>query len=221
MDLIILLIIILLPIIAQIKIKLTYNKYSKIENSAHMTGAKVAREILDRNGLSNVTIGKISGSLTDHYDPTKKHINLSDSIYEDESISSIAVAAHECGHAIQDKEAYAFLRFRSSMVPVVNFTSRIASIFIVIGFISELAGIIYIGIGLLTVGLIFQLITLPVEFDASARAKRQLKECGLIEDKDVKGTKKVLTAAALTYVASFLATALQVVRLVLMSRNRN
>ena len=221
MDLVIIAVIIILPIIAQAKVKSAYNKYSKVENSAHLTGAKVARQILDRNGLSNVSIGKISGSLTDHYDPKQKHINLSESIYEDSSISSIAVAAHECGHAIQDKEAYAFLRFRSSMVPVVNFTSRIASIFLVIGFVSELMGIVYVGIALLGVGLLFQVVTLPVEFDASNRAKKQLQECGLIETQDVKGTNKVLKAAALTYVASFLATALQILRLILVSRNRN
>ena len=221
MDLVIIAVIIILPIIAQAKVKSAYNKYSKVENSAHLTGAKVARQILDRNGLSNVSIGKISGSLTDHYDPKQKHINLSESIYEDSSISSIAVAAHECGHGIQDKEAYAFLRFRSSMVPVVNFTSRIASIFLVIGFVSELMGIVYVGIALLGVGLLFQVVTLPVEFDASNRAKKQLQECGLIETQDVKGTNKVLKAAALTYVASFLATALQILRLILVSRNRN
>ena len=220
MELIALLLIIGLPIIAQIKVKSAYNKYAKVENSAHLTGASVARQILDRNGLSNVTVGKISGSLTDHYDPRQKHINLSENIYEDSSISSIAVAAHECGHAIQDKEAYSFLRFRSSMVPVVNFTSRIASIFLVIGFVSELMGIVYVGIALLCVGLLFQLVTLPVEFDASNRAKKQLQQCGLIEDKDIKGTNKVLGAAALTYVASFLATAIQVLRLILVSRNR-
>ena len=220
-EIIIILVIVILPLFAQAKITSTYNKYSKKDNSVKITGKEVARKILDKNGLHNVSIDKISGSLTDHYDPKAKKVSLSESIYEDDSIASVAVAAHECGHAIQDKEAYAFLRFRSSMVPVVNFTSRFATIFIFLGFLLEFLGLLYIGIILLSVGLLFQLITLPVEFDASRRAKKQLQECGLISNEDIKGTDKVLNAAAFTYVASFLASALQVVRLILISRNRN
>ena len=221
MDILLIIIIILLPILAQLKIKSAYNKYSKIDNSCNMSGKEVARMILDRNGLNNVTINKVSGELTDHYDPKHKNIYLSSDIFENRTISSCAVAAHECGHAIQDKEAYLFLRFRSSLVPVVNFTSRIASIFLIIGFISELLDIVYIGIALLCVGLLFQLVTLPVEFNASYRAKKQLQECGLVTNTDINGTKKVLHAAALTYVAGFLATALQILRLVLLTRRRN
>ena len=220
MDLIILFIIILLPLIAQTKVTSTYNKYAKIDNSINIKGKDVARKILDSNGLSNVTIGEIEGNLSDHYDPRRKNINLSTHIYEDNTISSVAVAAHECGHAIQDKEAYAFLRFRSSLVPVVNLTSRIATIFIFLGFILEFLNLLYVGIILLSVGLLFQLITLPVEFDASRRGKEELKKIGLISDNDIKGTKKVLNAAAFTYVASFLASSLQIVRLVLISRRR-
>ena len=204
-DIILILLVVLLPVIAQLKVKSAYNKYSKVENSGNLTGKDVARMILDKNGLENVTIS---------------HINLSTKIYNDTSIASLAVAAHECGHAIQDKENYGFLRFRSAMVPVVNITSRIASIFILIGFISQIFDLLTIGILLLMVGLVFQFITLPVEFDASNRAKLQLQSCGLITDTDIKGTKKVLSAAALTYVAGFLATALQILRLVLISRNR-
>ena len=220
MELIILIPIIVLPILAQALVTSTYNKYAKIENSIHISGKEVARKILDSNGLSNVTIAEISGNLTDHYDPRKKHINLSTKIYKDQSISSVSVAAHECGHAIQDKEAYSFMRLRSSLVPVVNFTSRFATIFIVLGFVMEFLNLIYIGIALLSVGLLFQLITLPVEFDASRRGKKELKKLGLITNKDTKGSKKVLNAAAFTYVASFLASALQVARLVLISRRR-
>lgn len=220
MDIILILIIIALPTLAQFSIRSTYNTYANEMNSVKIKGKDVARKILDKNGLSNVTISEISGELTDHYDPRKKHINLSSSIYNEASISAVSVAAHEVGHAIQDKEAYAFLRFRSSMVPVVNFTSRFATIFIFLGFATELLGIAYIGIALMSFGLLFQLITLPVEFDASRRARIELKNLGLISDKDVKGTKKVLKAAAFTYVASFLATALQILRLVLISSNR-
>ena len=221
MDIIIILIIIVLPLLAQIKVSSTYNKYSKIGNSVGMTGRQAARKILDSNGLSKVTVSPIGGNLTDHYDPRRKHINLSTQIFEEDSIASVSVAAHECGHAIQDKEAYAFLRFRSALVPVVNFTSRFATLFIFLGFLLEFLGLLYIGIALLSVGLLFQLITLPVEFDASRRGKIELQKLGLIADSDVKGTNKVLTAAALTYVASFLASALQVLRLVLISRRIN
>lgn len=210
-----------LPSIASAKVTSAYNKYAKINNSNKLTGYDVARRILDRNGLKNVSISEISGSLTDHYDPSHKHINLSTNIYNDTSISSMAVAAHECGHAIQDKESYAFLRFRSALVPVVNFTSRIATIFLAIGIFAQLTGMLTIGILLLSAGLLFQLITLPVEFNASARAKVQLQEMGLLDSKDTDGTKKVLHAAALTYVAGFLSTALQIFRLILINRNRN
>lgn len=221
MDLILIGIIILLPLLAQIGINSTYNKYSKEANSVGMTGEEVARKILDKNGLSNVTIGRVGGNLTDHYDPRSKNINLSDGIYSSKSISAVSVAAHECGHAIQHKESYSFLTFRTKLVPIVNFTSRFATIFIFIGFVSELLDIVYIGIFLMLFGLLFQLITLPVEFDASRRGKEELKRLGLISDKDIKGSKKVLRAAAMTYVASFLATALQILRLVLISNRRN
>lgn len=212
---------VILPSLASAKVNSAYNTYAKINNSERMTGREAARRILDKNGLHNVSISAISGNLTDHYDPSKKHINLSERIYSDTSISSIAVAAHECGHAIQDKESYSFLRFRSALVPVVNFTSRIATIFLAIGIIAQLVNLFTIGIVLLSVGLLFQFITLPVEFNASSRAKKQLKELGLVNKKDEQGIDKVLHAAALTYVASFLSTALQIFRLVLISRNRN
>lgn len=212
--------IIIIPLIAESKIKSSYSKWSKIDNGMKITGKDAARMILDRNGLQNISIYRIGGSLTDHYDPKGKLINLSDNIYNDTSIASVAVAAHECGHAIQDKTNYAFLRFRTSMVPLVNLSSRIATIFLIIGLAAQLLGVLYIGIGLLLVGLLFQLVTLPVEFDASRRAKIELQKCGLIDDKNVKGTSKVLKAAAYTYVAGFISMALQILRLVLLTRNR-
>ena len=220
-ELVLLAAIVILPLVAQGSVTSAYNKYSKVANSRGLTGKDVARKILDRNGLEKITIGEISGNLTDHYDPSKKHINLSEGIYNEKSIAAVSVAAHECGHAIQDKEKYAFLKFRTALVPVVNFTSRIATIFIAIGFASELLNIAKIGIALLLVGLLFQLVTLPVEFDASARGKKQLQELGLIEKSDVQGSNKVLKAAAFTYVAGFLSTALQILRLFLINRNRN
>ena len=221
MDIFLLILIIILPLIAQGMVKSKYNKYSKIKSESKLTGKEVAKRILERNGLNNVSIEKIGGSLTDHYNPKSKNVCLSPSIYDDTSISSISVAAHECGHAIQDKEAYSFLRLRSSLVPIVNVTSKISSIFIILGFILEFANLLDIGILLLCVGLFFQFITLPVEFDASRRAKKELQDLGLVQDKEITGVSKVLKAAAFTYVAGFLAESLQVLRLVLLSRRRN
>lgn len=221
LDVILMLIIIVLPLYANIKINSTYSKYSKKQNSGRLTGKEVAEKILEMNGLNNVKVGRINGSLTDHYDPRNKTISLSDGIYNSNSISACAVAAHEVGHAIQDKERYSMLVFRSKLVPVVNFTSRLSSILVFSGFIFDLFNFITIGAILLTVGLFFQLITLPVEFDASKRAKEELQKCGLIENQDTKGATKVLKAAAFTYVAGFLASALQIARLLLISRNRD
>lgn len=221
LDVILMLIIIVLPLYANIKINSTYSKYSKKQNSGKLTGKEVAEKILEMNGLSNVKVGRINGSLTDHYDPRNKTISLSDGIYNSNSISACAVAAHEVGHAIQDKERYSMLVFRSKLVPVVNFTSRLSSILVFSGFIFDLFNFITIGAILLTVGLFFQLITLPVEFDASKRAKEELQKCGLIEKQDTKGATKVLKAAAFTYVAGFLASALQIARLLLISRSRD
>lgn len=221
LDVILMIIIIVLPLYANIRINSTYSKYSKKQNSGKLTGKEVAEKILEMNGLSNVKVGRINGSLTDHYDPRNKTISLSDGIYNSNSISACAVAAHEVGHAIQDKERYSMLVFRSKLVPVVNFTSRLSSILVFSGFIFDLFNFITIGAILLTVGLFFQLITLPVEFDASKRAKEELQKCGLIEKQDTKGATKVLKAAAFTYVAGFLASALQIARLLLISRNRD
>lgn len=216
-----LLIIIFLPIIAQLKIKGTYNKYMKVKNESELTGAEAAKMILKKNGLSNVNVYETSGTLTDYYDPKKKMVVLSSDIYNSKSVSSVAVAAHECGHAIQDKENYKFLRFRSALVPIVNFTSRIASIFIIFGFIFEALDLLDVGIICLLVGLLFQLVTLPVEFNASTRAKDQLEICGIVRSKEKSGVKQVLSAAVFTYVAGFIAEALQILRLVLISRNRD
>ena len=213
--------ILLLPLIAQGLIRSSYNKHSKIKCSSNIKGRDVARMILDKNGLNNVSIEKVGGTLSDHYNPKTKSFNLSESIYDDSSISSLSVAAHECGHAIQDKEKYSFFNLRSALVPVVNVTAKLSSIMILLGFVLEFAGLLSIGILLLCAGLLFQFVTLPVEFDASNRARKQLQELGLITDTELSGVKKVLNAAAMTYVAGFLAEALQVLRLVLITRRRN
>ena len=221
MDLFLILIIIALPMLAQGKVKSSYQNYSRIKNSAEISGYEVARKILDANGLQNVKIVEVSGELTDHYDPTKKVIRLSRNIYSRNSISAAAVAAHEVGHAIQHKEQYSFLEFRTKLVPVVNFTSTISSIMIFLGFLLEAANILYIAIFCMLAALLFQFVTLPVEFDASNRAKEQLEKLNLIKPADKKGISNVLSAAALTYVAGFLATALQILRLVMSARDRN
>ena len=221
MDLILLGLIIFIPLIAQAKVNGAYKKYSKELNSMNLTGADVARKILDKNGLIDVKITETNGQLTDHYDPRTKTVTLSKEIHSEKSIASVAVAAHEVGHAIQHKESYSFLNIRTKLVPAVNLTSKISTIFIFIGFFSEIFEIAYIGIALLLVGLLFQLVTLPVEFDASKRAKKELQNCGLISNKDTKGTNKVLNAAAFTYVAGFIATAAEILRLFLISKSRD
>lgn len=221
MDLILILLIIFIPIIAQIGINSAYSTNSRIDNDLKITGKDVARKILDKNGLQNVEIVCVNGELTDHYDPRKKRVSLSTNIYNGKSISAAAVAAHEVGHAIQDKEGYFFLKLRRFLVPIVNIASHISTIFIFIGFAIEALDIVNIGIYLLLVGLLFQLITLPVEFNTSARAKVQLKKCGLYSDENTNGTNSVLNAAALTYVAGFLAQALQIFRLILISRDND
>ena len=221
MDLILILFIIIVPLMADIKVKMNYNAYSKQKNSLNMTGKEVARKILDNNGLNYVDILQTKGSLTDHYNPLTKKIFLSENTYGSKSIAAAAVAAHEVGHAIQDKESYSYLRFRNKMVPFVNFTSRAATILIFISFIFNFMEMFDAGIVLLLVGLLFQLITLPVEFNASNRAKEQLKSCGLLEKNDISGTKSMLNTAAFTYVASFLAMALQILRLILIRNSNN
>ena len=221
MDLILILLIIFIPIIAQIGINSAYSTNSRIDNDLKITGKDVARKILDKNGLQIVEIVCINGELTDHYDPRKKRVSLSTNIYNGKSISAAAVAAHEVGHAIQDKEGYFFLWLRRFLVPIVNIASHISTIFIFIGFAIEALDIVNIGIYLLLVGLLFQLVTLPVEFNASTRAKDQLEICGIVRSKEKSGVKQVLSAAAFTYVAGFIAEALQILRLVLISRNRD
>jgi Zn-dependent membrane protease YugP len=201
-------------------LKSKYSKYTKENNSLGLTGYDVAKKILEMNNLSNITVGKTPGLLSDHYNPVNKSVILSKDIYEGKSIAAIAVAAHEVGHAIQDKELYQPMVIRSKLVPAVNFSAKASSIILVIGVILGATGLIDLAILLLCVSLLFQLITLPVEFNASERAQEELKKCGYIQDKDTKGVSKMLKAAAFTYVATFLASALEVVRLVMATRDR-
>ena len=205
---------------SQIFISVKYKSTKRIKTLKGYTGRDVARKILDKNGLSHVKVVETGGELTDHYDPTSKVVRLSTEIYNGSSIASASVAAHECGHAIQDKDNYLFLRIRSSLVPITNFATNAGYFIIMFGFIFSMMKLVVIGIILDVIILLFQVITLPVEFNASKRAKEQLKNCGLLNKKDTRGTKKVLSAAAFTYVASFLAMAVQILRL-LLARNNN
>ncbi len=214
LDLIIFILIIALPIIAQIYISYSYNKNLKKEASNNLTGFDVARKILDKNGLNDIIIIETGGTLTDHYDPSRKVVRLSKNIYHGTSIASNAVAAHECGHAIQDKEGYAFLKIRSVIFPVVNLVSRLSYYIIILGFIFELVNLVWAGIAAVAVGVIFQIITLPVEINASKRAQAELDELALTNNEDKEGIKNMLTAAALTYVAGVLASILQLLRLI-------
>lgn len=200
---------------AQIYINSSYGKTKRIKNRAGITGAQTARKILDENGLSNVKVEEVSGILGDHYDPRTKTVRLSSDIYRNTSIASASVAAHECGHAIQDKEGYFFLKLRNSIVPLVNFASYAGYFAILIGVIASSLKIIWIGIIAEIVILVFQLITLPVEFDASKRALKQLEKQKILEKIEISTSKKMLTAAALTYVASVTATILEILRLLI------
>lgn len=220
MDTILILLIIIIPLLAQLKIQSSYNRYKRVENNKKKSGFEVAREILDKNGLEDIYIVEIKGELTDHYDPTKKVVRLSTDIFHGETIAAAAVAAHECGHAIQDKESYTFLKIRSAIYPVVNVATSISYYIILLGFLMQAFQLVYLGIALTCCGLLFQVVTLPVEFDASRRALEKLQDYKIVDNSEFGGAKEVLTAAALTYVAGVLASMLQIFRLILAAKDR-
>ena len=209
----------IITVISQLLIKITYSKYQKEENKQRLTGFDVARQILDKNGLKDILVLETSGYLTDHYDPTKKVVKLSTDIYHGTTISSASVAAHECGHAIQDKENYTPMRIRSKIIPTVNLFTKLGYLSIIIGAIFDYR-LMIIGVILLLSILLFQIITLPVEFNASIRALKQIENLNLLTESERTGAKKVLTAAAFTYVASVLTTLLQILRYVLIANSK-
>lgn len=209
----------IIPMIAQIYVTSNYNKYKRINNDKKMTGFDVARMILDKNGLNNMYVVETKGNLTDHYDPKRKTIKLSTDVFHGSSIAAMAVAAHEVGHALQDKEGYFFMRVRSFIFPIVNLGTKFAYIVLVIGLIANMMNLIWAGILLVGLGLLFQLVTLPVEFDASKRALKELESNIVVPGVDIKGTKSMLTAAAMTYVAGVLSSALEILRLILIFTN--
>ena len=202
---------------AQFKISSTFNKYSTVRSINGYTGAQVARILLNDAGLQEVEIQQVPGRLSDHYDPRAKVLRLSSDVYGSTSVASIGVAAHEVGHAIQDKESYSALVFRNAIVPVVNFSSSLSWILFFIGILLSYSTLVTIGIILFSVVVLFQLVTLPVEFNASSRALKLLEARGILYDKEVDGARKVLSAAALTYVAATLMAVLQLVRLLLIA----
>lgn len=212
---------ILLSIYAQSKISSTYRRFSQVAARAGIPAWQVARRMLDQNGLQNIAIEQVAGSLTDHYDPSKKVLRLSQSIYNSSSVAALGVAAHECGHALQDAEAYAPLRIRGALVPVANIGSQASWFLILLGILFSFGKLITIGILLFSAVVIFQLVTLPVEFNASSRALATLEGSGYLSREETPMAKKVLSAAALTYVAAALTSILQLVRLVLLFGRRN
>lgn len=205
----------LITFVAQIYVNNSYNKYKYQSLTKRITGAEIARRILDKNGLNNIKIAEVSGNLTDHYDPKKKIVSLSSDIFHGDTIAAASVAAHECGHAIQHKDGYIFLKIRSMLVPLVNISTKIGYIVVIIGIMFSYPKIAVIGLILLLGMLLFQLITLPVEFNASNRAKKQLTELNIIDSNESSDSKTMLNAAALTYVASLITSLLQILRLAL------
>lgn len=210
-------------LLASAKMNSTFNKYSRVRNHAGMTGREAAEAVLHRAGIYDVRVERVAGNLTDHYDPRNKVLRLSDSTYNSNSVAAVGVAAHECGHAIQHATGYAPLKFRSTLVPVANFGSQIAWPLIIIGllFSSNMSSMfLTLGVLAFSASVLFQLVTLPVEFDASNRAVRILAGNGLVYEDEVRHVRKVLTAAALTYVASAASAILQLLRIVMLANRR-
>lgn len=207
---------------ASAKLNSTYQRYSAVRSACGMTGAEAAKRLLNNQGIYDVTVRRVAGNLTDHYDPRSKTVNLSDAVYGSTSIAAIGVAAHECGHAMQDASDYSPLRIRAALVPVANLGSNLAWPLIIIGLLLGGAGstLMTIGILLFSLAVLFQLVTLPVEYNASHRAVSLLDSTGILAGQEVGQTRKVLNAAALTYVAAAAASILQLLRLLMLFNRR-
>ena len=207
-----------LSMLASAKVQSTFPSYSRVRSKTGMTGAQAAERILRSQGIDYVRVGHVRGNLTDHYDPKNKVLNLSDTVYNSTSVSAIGVAAHECGHAVQDKVGYFLLNFRGSLVPAANFGAQLSWPLIIIGYLFGGAGgtLVKVGILMFCAVVLFHLVTLAVELDASRRALRLLDENGILVEDEVKKTRKVLGAAALTYVAALAASILQLLRLLIL-----
>ncbi len=211
----------IISLIAQWRVNSAFSKYSRVASMSGMTGAQAARMILQSNGINDVSVQRISGKLTDHYNPSTKVLNLSESVYGSTSVAAIGVAAHECGHAIQHARGYFPLSLRTALVPVANIGSQLSWVFIIVGAILSFnQTLITIGIIMFSAAVLFQLVTLPVEFNASARALEQLESNGILYGDEVSQTRKVLSAAALTYVAAAATAILQLLRLIILFGGR-
>ncbi len=194
--------VLILSLMASFAVKKAFNKYSQVRSGSGLTGAQVARAILDRNGLQHISVEQHDGFLSDHYDPMKGAVRLSSKVYSNSSVAAIGIAAHETGHAVQHAQQYAPLQLRNMMVPFASFGSNMSWIIIMAGFFLNMLGLIKVGIILFTVVVAFQLITLPVEFDASKRAKQMIARYGMVSDQEGAAVARVLNAAAMTYVAA-------------------
>lgn len=199
----------------------TFKKFSQVQNCRRLTGVDVAERILQNAGIYDVQVELIEGNLTDHYSPNEKVLRLSESVYYSSSIAAVGVAAHECGHAIQHAQGYSLVRLRNTIVPVVNFGSQASIPLFLIGLFVGFEPLVTIGLILFSFALVFQLVTLPVELDASSRAMRILRDDRFLEEDELRMSRKVLSAAAMTYVAAVAVSALQLLRLILIARRRN
>ena len=222
MDLIIIfLLMLIIPIYASIKVNVNYKKYKKVTNEKDLTGFDVARRILDEFGLGDIYVVETKGVMSDHYDSRRKTVRLSTEVFHGTSVASVAIAAHECGHAIQDKEGYTWMKLSSIIFPIVNIGQKIAYIVMIIGLFLSYMDYVYAAIGFTFLGLLFELVTLPVEFDASKRAKDIILKDGMINDKEKKGIDAVLNSAALTYVAAVVSSMLELLYLLIQLNDRD
>ena len=212
----------IISLIAQFRVKSAFSRYSQERCVSGLTGAETARRILAQNGINDIRIEHIAGDLTDHYSPTEKVIRLSDSVYNAQTIAAVGVAAHECGHAVQYAVGYAPIKLRNAIIPVTNIGSTLSFPLLLIGLLLNFQPLVLVGIALFSLVTLFQLLTLPVEFDASRRALKTIDERGMLTQEEYAGAKKVLTAAAMTYVAALLTSLAQLLRLLLLyGRRRN
>jgi Zn-dependent membrane protease YugP len=210
----------LLSLLASWNVKSSYNRYARISNMRGLTGAEAARRILEANNVMNVQVQHVRGELTDHYDPRTQTVNLSDSVYNSTSVAALGVAAHECGHVMQHETGYVPLQIRTALVPAANIGSRFGIYIVILGLILAFEPLTTIGIWVFSLAVLFQIVTLPVEFDASRRALSMLEGYGMMGQEEVGGARKVLTAAALTYVAAAAASVMSLVRLLILRDNR-
>ena len=205
---------------SQMYLTSTYKNSKNKKNSKNLTGCEVARQILDSNNLEDIYVVEVAGELSDHYDPSRKVVRLSKEVFHGDSIASLSIAAHECGHALQDKDDYTLMRIRSTLVPFVNFVTYLGYFGLIVSLFAGVIGYLKLSIGILIVVLLFQLLTLPIEFDASRRALKEIEKLSLVEKKEKEMTVTMLRAAAMTYVASLISLVIDLLRLVVMLQDR-